>query len=688
MPPPDLDDDEDGPPPGPPPLSLPTGGPMPGMPKGAIPKIGGKSGGPPPDMPMAGAPKGAPPPGAKAGFIPPGMGDAPPLSYRKLFVWSLIVVGGVGGAFALATALETARKLLMQYNAKMLGTVISALKGGPTLTGSLTNDALIFAGLGIFIIALQFVSQYANVWVDTEMVRRLQQRLHDKLLALGPDYHDKRDLGRTSMVVMQFAAGAQPALRQFISFPFVDGLSVVAALYLLFEQLNTLASVPISVDLILAAVLLILPLAGWWLAGRVGRASAANIRARQVLNTEFINSATAPTEVRVLGAAAQRSRAFAARLDDAARTQRRANSALQVARQFQEAVPALLQTGFVIYAVFVVLATGSAEVGAIVTILLLVPQVVGPIQEVISYLTGLTANWPLIAEVGELLDAKPLETTVGKPFPVAAEPAVHFETVTFAYAPGLPPVVDHLDYVFRPGITTAIVGRSGTGKSSILALIAGLRRPGSGAVTIGGIPVQDIDPATLRASVVTISQFPLFITDTVRANFQLGKDGASDAEIEDAARRTGLWPVLERNDPHRPLDAPMGPTGQGLSGGERRLFAVTRALLRSPRILLMDEPTTGIDAIGVDLLERCLREACAGMTVIMVEHHLEFIERMADEVCCLEAGRFTAAGPPAELAEGDTIFARLLRVRRGLASTDTLDIATVPLPRLAGGAQS
>ncbi|WP_048862628.1 hypothetical protein, partial [Acidisphaera rubrifaciens] len=88
------------------------------------------------------------------------------------------------------------------------------------------------------------------------------------------------------------------------------------------------------------------------------------------------------------------------------------------------------------------------------------------------------------------------------------------------------------------------------------------------------------------------------------------------------------------------------------------------------------------DAIGVELLERCLRAACAGMTVIMVEHHLEFVRRMADEVCCLEDGRFATVGPPALLAQGTSLFARLLQVRQGLGSTDGLDISSVPRPVL------
>jgi ABC-type multidrug transport system ATPase subunit len=110
-----------------------------------------------------------------------------------------------------------------------------------------------------------------------------------------------------------------------------------------------------------------------------------------------------------------------------------------------------------------------------------------------------------------------------------------------------------------------------------------------------------------------------------------------------------------------PLDyvLPRGP-GEGLSGGERRLLSVTRGLLRKPLVLLLDEPTTGIDAIGRSMLADVLTDACQDMTVLLVDHDMDFVRRVADLVCCLEDGRFTMTGSPAELATRPNLFSRLL----------------------------
>jgi ABC-type multidrug transport system fused ATPase/permease subunit len=283
-----------------------------------------------------------------------------------------------------------------------------------------------------------------------------------------------------------------------------------------------------------------------------------------------------------------------------------------------------------------------------------------------------------------VLDASPRRSASGGP-PIEAAPDVTFERVTFGY-PGAPqPTLNDFSNVFPAGRITAVVGRSGTGKSSLLSLLDGLREPDSGTVTIAGRPVQSFDPDALCETVGVVSQFPLFIDDTVRANFQLGHDGATDAEIEAAARATGLWPALQKLG-DSPLDAIVPRTsGRGLSGGERRRLALTRVLLRRPKVLLLDEPTTGVDQLSIGMLMDALRIACKGMTVIMVEHNLDVVLGLADLVCCMEGGKFSDVGKPDELANRPSLFRDLLAARERLTSTAGMELRSVSLPRIGTG---
>ena len=158
------------------------------------------------------------------------------------------------------------------------------------------------------------------------------------------------------------------------------------------------------------------------------------------------------------------------------------------------------------------------------------------------------------------------------------------EHLDFAYNPEGPKILDDLSYTFAPGKVTAIVARAGMGKTTLLNLMARLRDPQGGRILIDGQDISTVTLATLRRHVVKVSQFPLFVAGSIRANLKLAKADATDAELEEACRRTSLWEVLEQaagsGDPldyHLPRS-----TSEGLSGGQRRLLAVTRAFFYTP----------------------------------------------------------------------------------------------------------
>jgi ATP-binding cassette, subfamily B, bacterial len=237
------------------------------------------------------------------------------------------------------------------------------------------------------------------------------------------------------------------------------------------------------------------------------------------------------------------------------------------------------------------------------------------------------------------------------------------ENLTFAYTPDGQKILDDLSYAFAPSQVTAIVARAGMGKSTLLNLVARLRDPQAGRILVDGQDISGVTLASLRRQVAKVSQFPLFVADTIRTNLKLANDQASDRELEEVCRRTGFWEVLENAaGPHtHPLDYLLPrASSEGLSGGQRRLLAVTRAFLLHPAILLLDEPTTGIDAIGRSQVASVLREACRGLTVLLVDHDMEFISHFADWICCLEHGKFAEVGTPAELAGRPGLFRDLL----------------------------
>ncbi|MFI4995286.1 MAG: ATP-binding cassette domain-containing protein, partial [Hyphomicrobiales bacterium] len=407
-----------------------------------------------------------------------------------------------------------------------------------------------------------------------------------------------------------------------------------------------------------------LPVVGWFLAARLRTAFARALDSQVHLTDEFMNSIHKPDEVQLMGAAPQRAKAFAKRVKSLVHDQFQAEAGRELANAFQNAMPALLQVVLLMYGIFVALQNGSlVAAGAIVALYQLVPQAISPIQELLQIAAAFTASWPQVEAVIEVFEAEPEGGKKDGTLELAPnDRSVTFRDVSFAYAPDHPKIVDGVSHVFPAGKVTAIVARFGTGKSTVLNLIARLRRPIGGSILIGDKGLGQIKRASLRINVVKVSQFPLLISDTVRENFRLAKADATDAEIEAVSRRTGLWDVLVKETP--PGEDPLAymvsrQDGVGLSGGQRRILAVTRALLLEPTVLLLDEPTTGIDPIGRHEIYDTLAKACAGLTVVVVDQDINFISHFAQQICCLEGGKFADIGSPAELMQRPSLFKRL-----------------------------
>ncbi len=652
-----------------------------------------------------------------------------PLSWSRLFRWARQSIAGMAGRFYLITALALVTNLVTLYNAQLItnfiaqaqssgaqeqsasaetpssdsaaaptaaGTTASAeananatasstdtakstekSKGGfidAILPDSIGGTAILFAITAILSIALGYSNRVGTVWINTLMIRGLQLRLHDKLLKLGPNYHSRHDVGENQAIIMQYAQQAQGTLRDVLSSPLVRSISLLSAIVLLFYNLSKLHGQGAIVYIVVGVLLIVLPVGGWWLAGRI---RAANMLLQQqvsmVANT-LVDSLTAPQEVQLMNAGPRRSATVAARLKAQAEAQLHAYFQTEVANQFPNAVPTLLQIGLILWAVFVV--GGSAAVQAALAIYLFVPKVVAPIQELISFYTSLNNAWPSIERVGTLLD-EPLEVEDTGTKVAADLPSYDVALTDVTYRP-VPErtVLSDVTFHFQFGKITALIGLSGSGKSTILKAISRLYDPNSGTVTIGGVDVKTLKLSELRSAMGSVSQFPLFIESDVRENMRLAAPDASDQAMEQACRSADIWDALERMSPSDPLAAPVSRSASkaGLSGGERRRLAIARTLLADPRILLLDEPAAGIDALSVNRIADELKRAAPNHTTLLVEHNIPLISSVADIVCCLEDGKITDVGTPAELSKRPTLFKKLMDTQLAYGEEAEFDV--------------
>ena len=234
------------------------------------------------------------------------------------------------------------------------------------------------------------------------------------------------------------------------------------------------------------------------------------------------------------------------------------------------------------------------------------------------------------------------------------EVAVAFDGVGFDY--GGEPVLRDVSFIVPAGSTTAIVGPSGAGKSTILALIERFYDPTGGRIVVGGVDVRSRTRQQTRAGLGYVEQDAPVLAGTIRDNLLLGAPAATDDDCERVLDAVNLTPILRR-DPAG-LDAQVGEDGILLSGGERQRLAIARALLASPDVLLLDEPTASLDGRNEQALRQAINAVSRGRTVIVVAHRLATVVD-SDQILVLEHGRVQAAGVHAELLRASPLYREL-----------------------------
>jgi ABC-type multidrug transport system fused ATPase/permease subunit len=296
---------------------------------------------------------------------------------------------------------------------------------------------------------------------------------------------------------------------------------------------------------------------------------------------------------------------------------------------------------------------GSLSEGGFVAFYGYVLMLTGPMR-MLGVALGMSQRAVASGErVFELLDRAPrLTAPPDAPALPAGGGRVELRDVTFAYD-GAEPVLRGVDLEVEPGRTVAIVGPTGSGKTSLVMLIPRLYDVNEGAVLVDGADVRTVDPGSLRHEVAVVSDDAFLFSASLGENIAYARPEADDEDVVAAARRAGLGELLE--DLPDGLDTLVGERGLTLSGGQRQRVAIARALLAEPRILILDDATSSVDATTENQIKAALAEVMEGRTTFVIAHRLSTIA-LADEVVVLEDGQVAARGTHAELLDDSPLY--------------------------------
>ncbi|MFO1090407.1 MAG: ABC transporter transmembrane domain-containing protein [Hyphomicrobiales bacterium] len=514
--------------------------------------------------------------------------------------------------------------------------------------------AVMVAVVGVLAVASS-ARFYFVTWLGERMVADIRDKVFSRLLELSPSFYETVQTGEvvsrltadTTQIKSLFGSSISMALRNLV-------MMIGAVAMMIFT------SVKMSGLVLLAIPLIVLPLV---LFGRRVRRLARE--AQDTLASAAALAQESLTNVQTVQAAGQEKRLVAS-FDKATEFAFTAARDRTAARAALTAAIIFLAAG----AVVAILWYGAQEVlagrltggtlGQFVLYATLAATSLGALSEIWSEVQ-LAAG--AAERLTELLRTEPQIAAPKNPqrMPSPAIGSVAFEDVTFRY-PSRPDqsALEGMSFAVEPGLTAAIVGPSGAGKTTIFNLILRFYDVASGVVRVDGMDVRAVDPHDLRSRIAVVPQEPQIFIGTIADNIRFARPEATAEEVAaaaDAARVSEFASRLPQG-----LDTRVGERGVTLSGGQRQRIAIARALLKNAPILLLDEATSALDAESETLVQAALERLMAGRTTLVIAHRLATV-RNADRILVLDGGRIVASGSHDELMRRDGLYQRLAKLQ-------------------------
>ena len=552
----------------------------------------------------------------------------------------------------------------------LVGQVIAVLRGEPTLgwlqalpVGQALR-LLVLALLGAVLVrlALQGLQSFNVQAVGQRLTARIRDDLFAHAMALSLRFHDRTPVGK---LLTRLTSDVDALAEVFGS----GAVGVLADLVTLLVIAVTMLSIEWRLGLLLLAAQVPVVLGMLWLQRRYRR---ANYRVREELsqlNADLQENLQGLEVVQMFRREAVNSSRFAVTTD-------RYRNAVTGTILYDSAISAMIEW-VALVAVAAVLALGGTMVtrgllglGTLTTFILFSQRLFDPLRQLAERFTQIQGGLTAVERIGELLE-QPVEI---RDRPTALAPAatparegageVVFENVSFAYRPD-EPILSDLSFRISPGEHVALVGPTGSGKTTVIRLLCRLYEPQAGRILLDGVDIRELPQASLRQRLGVVLQDTFLFSGSVADNLRLDADIPSE-RLRQLVADLGLEPLLARLPDG--LATELRERGGNLSSGERQLLAVARVAMRNPTVLVMDEATAFMDPATEATLQRDLDRLLQQRTAIVIAHRLATVEA-ADRILVLRRGQLVEQGNHRQLRQAGGLYARLAELQeRGLAA--------------------
>ena len=542
--------------------------------------------------------------------------------FRSRWIYAQVALAAILiNVFALTTPL-----FVMAVYDRILPNVGTAM---PSLTIMAIGAATVF-GFDFVIRTLRaYFIDIAGKRADVILANRIFDQVLDMQLAARPASAGVfANTLREFETVRDFFTSA--TLATFIDLPFV-------ALFILVLWFigGSIALVPmVAVPLILGVGLILqFPLS---------HIVRKNFKETEQKHGVLVESISGLETIKSIGAESRMRGMWESFVGQSARSSQRARMVSQAGINFAMTVQQLTTIAVVVWGVFLV-ARGELTTGGLIACVILTGRGIAPIGQLAQLLTRLNQARTSLKALDGLMQA-PVERPPNKSF--LHRPSllgeVVFAGVGFSYPSQDIQILNDLSFTIKAGEHVGIIGRVGSGKSTIAKLMLGLFQPGAGAILVDGTDTRQIDPVDLRRAIGYVSQDVFLFRGSVRDNITAAAPHADDAQVLHAARLAGVDDFVSRH----PLgyDLPVGERGEGLSGGQRQAIALARAILLNPNIVILDEPTSSMDTRTEEAFRSRFQNVLTHQTLVLITHRASLLT-MVDRLIVLDAGRVVADGP-------------------------------------------
>ncbi|MHA1538644.1 MAG: ABC transporter ATP-binding protein [Alphaproteobacteria bacterium] len=540
------------------------------------------------------------------------------------------------------------------------------------------NTNLLYWGAGIVFVIFAtkgmatFAQQVSMGWVGQRIIADVQSRLYRHVIRSDLTFFHNSSTGELISRLTNDVAGMRNALSETLSGIGLHLFTLVFLVGVMFYQDWILASITFFVF-----PTAVLPISR--IGRRMRKISAASQAELAHLTTFFSETFLGARHVKAYGMEAYETKRANTIIENIFGLMYKSARTRAASHPIMESLGGLAIVGVILYGGNQVLANGKTP-GEFVSFITAVLLAYAPLKRLTLLNASLQQGLAAAERVFKIIDMKPNITDRAGAKPLSeVKGQIRIEDVRFSYGEGNP-ALNGASLRVPAGNTVALVGPSGAGKSTILNLIPRFYDVGEGKVTIDGVDVRDVGISSLRANIGLVSQEVSLFDDTVRNNILYGRADASEAQIEEAAKRAVAHDfILELPQGY---ETRVGSLGVKLSGGQRQRIAIARAMLKNAPILLLDEATSALDTVSERQVQAALKELMVGRTTLVIAHRLSTVLD-ADLIYVIEEGRVVESGRHAALVKQGGSYARLYAMQ--LTDDEEAHIAARPVAKTVPG---